>query len=265
MKRYILLMLCAFIMLTFGACSPKHISDPTADTDAATNNNKETLTIETTVDSIETTVHVISDKPLDDKTYTDNFDPKALAVISGSANALVAEIKNGEKTTDIKKLSDSVLDGYKTSDSYKSLVSLDLALVKPAYYIMSKSGKNSLFEKILCMALSDVTGVKAEKNAKPQQFIAFYGKTANKAVADFNEIMQKSISEDEKLAEIKKLGIFAVAQLIEQMDKKTISYNKALECISQIVKEKTGIDPSEDFAMWRADNEVNYRNILDTL
>lgn len=265
MKKYISLLLCAVIMLTFAACASKRNENTTAALDEDEQSTKETLVIETTADSIETTVHKISDKPLDNETYTDNFDPNALAIISSSANALTAEIKSGEKTDDIKKLSDSVLEKYKSTDSYKTLISLDLALVKPSYYIMSKSGKNGIFEKVLCMAISDVTGVKAKDGIEPQKYIAFYGKTANKAVTDFNEIMQKDISEDEKLTQIKEIGIFAVAQLIDQMDKGALSYDKTLEFISQIVKEKTGVDLSEDFTMWRAENEVNYRNILDTL
>lgn len=265
MKKIISALLPLLLILSLAACSAKQKETNTSITSNITNKGKEPLVVETTADSIETTVHKISDKPLDAETYTDNFDPHALAVISKAANEVVSEIKKSEKTDNIKKFTNTKLNKYKSTDSYKTLISVDLALVKPSYYIMNKSGKNGLFEKVLCMAIADVTGVKVKEDSDAKEYIALYNKTANKAVKNFNEIMLKDITEEEKLLLMKDIGIFAVAQLLEQMDAGNISYSGALDCIVQIVKEKTGEDPSEDFAMWRADNEVNYRNILDTL
>lgn len=276
MKKILSFILCLCTVISLCACS-REKADTTqlenadhSDSYITENNNKtektDNASAEPSTEVSSTVVHEIADAPLSKEVFADNFSAEILTEISQNVNAIIAHISRRKKLADPSQITDDDLEAYKNSKRYKMLIALDVAFVKPAYYIVSQSSEDGLFERILCMALSDVTGIEKKDGTSTKQYLKVYNNRVLSYVKLFNKIVAvESWTEEKKLTQIKKLGIFAVGQLIDAMNRGIISQEGAIDCIAEIVMKRKGNDPRIDFAAWKADNEVNYRNILDTM
>lgn len=276
MKKILSFILCLCTVVSLCACS-REKADTTqlenanrSDSYITESNSKTEKTDNTSAESpnevSSTVVHEIADIPLSKEVFADNFSSEILTEISQNVNAIIAHISRKENLADPSQITDEQLEKYKSTRRYKLLLKLDVAFVKPAYYIVSQSSKNGLFERILCMALSEITGIEKKNGTSTKQYPGVYNNRVLSYVRLFNKIVAvESWTEERKLTQIKKLGIFAVGQLIDAMNRGIISQEGAIDCIAEIVTKRNGEDPRIDFAAWKANNEVNYRNILDTM
>lgn len=276
MKKILSFILCLCTVVSLCACS-REKADTTqlenadrSDSYITESNSKNEKTDNTSAESptevSSTVVHEIADIPLSKEVFADNFSSEILTEISQNVNAIIAHIARKENLADPSQITDEQLEKYKSTRRYKLLLKLDVAFVKPAYYIVSQGSEDGLFERILCMALSDVTGIEKKNGTSTKQYLGVYNNRVLSYVRLFNKIVAvESWTEERKLTQIKKLEIFAVGQLIDAMNRGIISQEGAIDCIAEIVTKRNGEDPRIDFAAWKANNEVNYRNILDTM
>jgi hypothetical protein len=217
--------------------------------------------------------HEITGFPIEEELFIENLDVSVLETIAGEIQALVEEIGEKERADPDYVLKGRWNQDFRRSEQYRAVLGLGLKAVKPAYYIIYKSDRAGLYEYILASAVDEITGYDYSVTvntrwSNSKEFLGMYNDKVKKTLKSFTETMEDpELIEAEKAKQICGLGIFAVAPLLNEMDKTSsaLSADHLGKCLWRIVEDYTGEEAGKNLEKWRSENERTYRDIIETL
>lgn len=217
--------------------------------------------------------HEITGFPIDEELFVETLDIPVLEMIAGEIQSLVTEIQEKERADPDYVLKGRWNQDFRRSEQYRAVLGLGLKAVKPAYYIIYKSDRAGLYEYILASAVDEITGydysvTKDTRWGNSKEFLGMYNDKVKKALKSFTETMEDpKMSEAKKAEQICGLGIFAVAPLLNEMDKtpSALPADRLGKCLWRIVEDYTGVEAERNLEKWRSENERTYRDIIETL
>jgi hypothetical protein len=136
-----------------------------------------------------------------------------------------------------------------------------------------QSGQSGLYEYMIASAIDDITGYDYSVTEEygwsdSKQLLAIYNERVTTTLTTFSEILENhSLNEEEKAEQIRELGIFAVAPLLDEMDTPSPEMSpESLEtCLWNIIEDHTDKDVKLNLENWREQNERTYRDIIEIL
>lgn len=196
---------------------------------------------------------------VEEEQFLNNLDVSILEMIATNLQPLVAEIQEKERADPDYVLQGKWNQDFRASERYKKVLDLGLWAVKPAYYIIYKSGQSGLYEYMIASAIDDITGYDYSVTedygwSNSKQLLAMYNERVSKTLSTFSEILENhSLSEEEKAEQIRELGIFAVAPLLDEMDTPSPEMSpESLEtCLWNIIEDHTDKDVKLNLENWR--------------
>ncbi len=210
---------------------------------------------------------------IDEAQFVRNLDTSALQMIAEEIQSLLAEIEEKERADPQYVFEGRWNQDFRASEHYHAVLGLGLAAIKPAYYIIYKSEYAGLYEYILASAIDELSGyeyaVTQDRTwATSRQFLQMYNDKVTHTLASFSEIVANAdLAEPDKVNDIRQLGIFAVAPLLNELDDPDPAMSPcALEdCIRSIVEDHTGERVGESLDSWRAEKEQVYWDIIEIM
>jgi len=211
--------------------------------------------------------------PSNEKDFIDDLDISVLERIASEIQSLVAEIGEKEKADPDFVLQGKWNEYFRSSEQYNVVLDLGLKAVKPAYYIIYKSPLSGLYEYILASAIDEITGydyavTESYGWSTSKQFLEMYNEKVLKTLASFKEILEnQSLSQEEKVKQIRSLGIFAVAPLLNEIDNPSsdLSGESLESCLWGIIEDYSIESVDHNLENWRSENEQTYQNIIEIL
>jgi hypothetical protein len=209
----------------------------------------------------------------EEEKYLENLDVSILAMIATDFQSLVAEIQEKERDNPDYVLQGKWNQDFRESEQYRKVLELGLKAVKPAYFIIYKSEQSGLYEYMIASALDEITGYDYSVTEEygwsdSKQLLAIYNERVTTTLTTFSEIFENhSLNDEEKAEQIRALGIFAVAPLLDEMDTPSseISPESLETCLWNIIEDHTGKDVDHNLENWREQNERTYRDIIEIL
>jgi len=188
---------------------------------------------------------------IDEAQFVRNLDTSALQMIAEEIQSLLAEIEEKERADPQYIFEGRWNQDFRASEQYHAVLGLGLAAIKPAYYIIYKSEYAGLYEYILASAIDELSGYE-------------YAVTQDRTWATSRQFLQMY---NDKVNDIRQLGIFAVAPLLNELDDPDPAMSPcALEdCIRSIVEDHTGERVGESLDSWRAEKEQVYWDIIEIM
>jgi hypothetical protein len=217
--------------------------------------------------------HQSSWVPVDEDQFLEDLDIANLEMIARDIQSLVAEIQEKERADPDYVLQGKWNEDFRSSEQYCAVLELGLGAVKPAYYIIYKSPQSGLYEYILASAIDEITGYNYSITedydwSNSKQFLEMYNDKVKQTLKSFRAILDNSaLNEAEKAEQIRTLGIFAVATLLDEIDSSSPSMpaERFEATFWQIIIDYTGEDPNQNIESWRSEYEQNYRDIIEIM
>ena len=211
--------------------------------------------------------------PVNEDQFVDELNITHLEMIAEEIQSLITEIQEKERADPDYVLQGKWNEDFRSSQQYHEVLDLGLEAVKPAYYIIYKSPKSGLYEYIIASAIDEITGYDYSVTedygwSNSKQFLEMYNDKVKQTLNSFSIILDNStLNEAAKAEQIRALGIFAVAPLLNEIDSNSnnLSSYSLESCLWNIVDDYYGKSINHDLDNWRNEHEETCRDIIEIL
>jgi hypothetical protein len=177
------------------------------------------------------------------------FSPNATAAqVDSNLNQISQSIQDELEKKSLLGYSSNPYDYIANNAAYDRLVSLGAQALPWLEKALESSKSNGLIEYIIAIAIEDVakTNIREQSEAQwatPKEFLDQWRPFVESACAKTESILQSAISDEQKIAQLKSLGILALPTLCETPETSKVS-SLLRDYVNQLLK---SADPALQF------------------